>query len=249
MNVAFDPTKASLDPRFDVKSSFKVQGADDPVEVLISGSLSDVKQNNLRFDFNNTQGLSETEIFAQLTGFRSVQGLSQGDIGGVATQFSDSVLRGLFDPLTSRLASVLGLEELSFGIAGQSVSGPTFKFELRSSPFFFLDEYIEENLSQLEYLNRIKLRGTGFIDGNTTTYELGANYNLSQNWALDYEYEQLGAIQNVKVTGNYLLDNILRWMDNARKTYFGYTDTGVTVEKETVQKSTEEIPEEDFAIW
>ena len=71
MNVAFDPTKASLDPRFDVKSSFKVQGADDPVEVLISGSLSDVKQNNLRFDFNNTQGLSETEIFAQLTGFRS----------------------------------------------------------------------------------------------------------------------------------------------------------------------------------
>lgn len=229
MNVAFDPTVPGIDPRFNVQSSFNVQGADDPVEALISGSLSDVKRNNLRFDFNNTQGLSETEIFAQLTGFRTVQGLSQGDIGGVATQFSDSVLRGLFDPLTSRLASVLGLEELSFGIAGQSVSGPTFKFQLRSSPFFFLDEYVEENLSQLEYLDRIKLRGTGFIDGTTTTYELGANYNLSQNWALDYEYEQLGAIQNVKVTGNYMLDGILRWMDDVRKKYFGYEEASPSV--------------------
>ena len=109
------------------------------------------------------------------------------------------------------------------------MSGPTFKFQLRSSPFFFLDEYVEENLSQLEYLDRIKLRGTGFIDGNTTTYELGANYNLSQNWALDYEYEQLGAIQNVKVTGNYMLDGILRWMDDVRKKYFGYEEASPSV--------------------
>lgn len=258
MNVTFDPTLKSLDPRFSVKSSFNVQGADAPVEALISGTLSDVKRNNLRFDFNNTQGLSDTEIFAQLTGFRTVQGLSQGDIGGVATQFSDSVLRGLFDPLTSRLASVLGLEELSFGIAGQSISGPTFKFELRSSPFFFLDEYVEQNLAQLEYLNRVKLRGTGFIDGNTTTYELGANYNLNQNWALDYEYEQLGAIQNVKITGNYMLDNVLRWMDAVRKKYWGYEEesseprqrkqTGNSAQSET-DTLTEEINTPGPSLW
>ncbi|MGV3523528.1 MAG: translocation/assembly module TamB domain-containing protein [Candidatus Sericytochromatia bacterium] len=216
-----NPNETALNPRFDVLTSFNVEGATQPVKARITGALSDVSSNTLDFEFSDTQGLSDTQILAQLVGFQAVEGLSQGDLTGVATQFSDAVLRGLFDPLTSRISSLLGLEELSFGIAGQSINGPVFKFALRSNPFFFMDELVEEQLSQLEFLDRLRLRGTGLIS-DQVTYQLGANYRISPVWSLDYNFEQVGSVHKVQVTGNYLLDQVLRWMDYTRRQWFGW---------------------------
>lgn len=225
LKVKFNPDDIELNPRFEIKTSFNVQGADQPVVAGISGSLEDVKENRLKFDFSNTQGLSNTDILGQLSGFSAVEGLSQGDVAGVAAQFSDSVLRGLFDPLTSRIAQILGLKDLSLGLAGQSINGPIFKFTIRSSPFFFIDEFVEQNLQQLEFLNRINVVGTGLLSDNPS-YEVGANYNINQYWSLDYKYEQVGAVQNVRVNGNFLLDYVLRSLNDLRVNYFGWQDPG-----------------------
>ncbi|HEY9844255.1 MAG TPA: translocation/assembly module TamB domain-containing protein, partial [Candidatus Obscuribacterales bacterium] len=171
-------------------TSFNIQGASEPVNAIISGTLEDVKRNDMKFQFSNKQGLTETEIFSQLFGFGAVGDIAQGNVGAAAAQFSATALRGLFDPLTSRISSLLGLEELSFGIAGQSARGPIFKFTVRSNPFFFVDEYIEENLSQLGFLNRIRLRATGYLE-EKSYYELGTSYRFNEFWALDYQYKQL----------------------------------------------------------
>lgn len=217
------PNQDVLRASFNLDTSFNIQGASEPVNAEISGSLEDVYNNTMNFRFSNTQGLTNDEILRQLTGFNAIEGLAQGDITGVAMQFSESVLRGLFDPLTSRISSLLGLEELSFGIAGQSARGPVFKFTVRSNPFFFIDEYIEKNLSQLEALNRIRLRATGYLD-EQSSYELGAGYRINEFWALDYKFEQIGSIHTVKANGNYLLDFVLRWADYMRTTYFGWEE-------------------------
>ncbi len=224
--LRYDSKQPNLDilrANFNLDTSFNIQGASEPVNANISGSLEDVYNNTMNFRFSNTQGLTNDEILRQLTGFNAIEGLAQGDITGVAMQFSESVLRGLFDPLTSRISSLLGLDELSFGLAGQSARGPVFKFTIRSNPFFFIDEYIENTLSQLEALNRIRLRATGYLD-EQSSYELGAGYRINEFWALDYKFEQVGSIHTVKANGNYLLDFVLRWADYVRTTYFGWED-------------------------
>lgn len=221
LNIKFNPEDENLNPQFAVETSFNVEGADQPVVANISGTLEDVKSNNLDFAFSNTQGLSETQILGQLSGFKAVEGIGRGDISGVAYQFSDVVLRGLFDPLTSRISSLLGLEELSFGVAGQSINGPEFKFTVRSSPFFMLDELVERELQALSFLDNVHLRATGYLK-DPPVYELGANYDLNEYWSLDYKYEQLGSVHHVRVNSDYLLDTVLRWMDEFRRQYFGW---------------------------
>jgi len=227
MNVAFrppqTPTDPAMNPIFNVKANFNVAQVVEPVIVNIDGSLERLRENSMQFTFENTQGLTESELLGKLVGLDAAQSLGQGDFIGVASQFSDAVLRGLFDPLTSQISSLLGLEELSFGIAGQSISGPEFKFTIRSNPFFLVDDYIEEHLSQLSFLNKIRIRSTGYL-GEQSTYELGTNYRFNPNWSLDYNFEQRGSIHNLRISGNYLLDFVLNWMDFVRTRYFGWED-------------------------
>lgn len=225
LNVAFrapqTPTDPALNPNFNLRANFKVDDVAEPVLVNIEGSLERLRNRTMQFTFENTQGLTEGQLLGKLAGLDAAQSLGQGDFAGVASQFSDAVLRGLFDPLTSRISSLLGLEELSFGIAGQSVSGPEFRFAIRSNPFFLVDEWIEENLEQLNFLNKIRIRSMGYL-GEQVTYDIGANYRFNANWSLDYNFEQLGSIHNVHVKGNYMLDFVLRWMDYVRTRFFGW---------------------------
>lgn len=215
------PSQAGLKADFSLDTSFNIQGANEPVNANISGNLESVRDNDMKFTFSNTQGLTDSEIIAQLIGFKAVEDIAAGGVTSVAAQFSESLLRGLFDPLTSRISSLLGLEELSFGISGQSARGPVFKFTVRSNPFFFIDEFIEKNLSQLEFLNRIRLRATGYID-EQTSYDVDAAYRFNEFWALDYQYQQLEAEQSLKVNGSFQLDGVLRWSDCVRRNYFGW---------------------------
>ncbi|MBF2053863.1 MAG: translocation/assembly module TamB domain-containing protein [Candidatus Sericytochromatia bacterium] len=225
LKVAFrppqTPTDPALNPNFNLRANFKVDDVAEPVLVNIDGSLERLRNRTMQFTFDNSQGLSEGQLLGKLVGLDAAQSLGQGDFAGVASQFSDAVLRGLFDPLTSRISSLLGLEELSFGIAGQSVMGPEFRFTIRSNPFFLVDEWIEENLEQLNFLNKIRIRSNGYL-GEQVTYDLGANYRFNANWSLDYNFEQLGSIHNVHVKGNYMLDFVLRWMDYVRTRFFGW---------------------------
>lgn len=212
----------ALNPSFDLAANWNVEGVSEPVKVDIRGSLEQLRKNELKFDFSNTQGLTESDLLARLFGIGAVQKIGQeGGLQEVASQFSDQVLRGLFDPLTSRFSKLLGLEELSFGLAGQSTAGPIFKFKIRSNPFFAFDDYIDEQLPQISFVNKIRLSAEGRL-GEQSSYDLGSYYRFNEHWALDYKYEQQGSVHNVKVSGSYLLDYVLKWMNSVRSQYFGW---------------------------
>jgi hypothetical protein len=209
-----------LNPDLQIETSFNVKGADQAVKATIKGKLSDLKNNELLFDFSNKQGLTDTQIFNQIFGGEAVSDLSQGNVTGLASKFSDVFLRGLFSPLTSKLSELLGLEELSFGIVGQSVSGPIFNFKIRSNPFFLVEDLIEERLQQLSFINRLRVSGEGTL-GDQAIYKLGANYSLGENWALDYQFTSNEQLHKVTVKGSYALPAILNWLGYWRDRFNG----------------------------
>jgi hypothetical protein len=208
----------SLNPDLKIETSFNVKGAEQSVKALITGKLEDLKSNQMRFEFSNKQGLTDTQILNQILGGEAVAGLSQGDIAGVAAKFSDVFLRGLFNPLTSRLSEVLGLEELSLGIVGQSVSGPVFSFNIRSNPFFLVEDLIEERVKQLSFLNKLRISGQGTLS-EQAIYKLGGNYSINENWALDYQFKSNEQLHNVTVKGSYSLPMVLDWLRSWRKRF------------------------------
>ncbi|PIQ24436.1 hypothetical protein COW36_24610 [bacterium (Candidatus Blackallbacteria) CG17_big_fil_post_rev_8_21_14_2_50_48_46] len=209
-----------INPDLKIETSFNVKGAEQAVKALMTGKLEDLKKNEMRFEFSNKQGLTDTQIFNQIFGGEAFTGLSQGDIAGVAAKFSDVFLRGLFNPLTSRLSELLGLEELSFGIVGQSVSGPVFSFNIRSNPFFLVEDLIEERLKQLNFLNRIRISGEGTLS-DQAVYKLGGNYSVNENWALDYQFKSNEQLHKVTIKGSYSLPSVLEWLGYWRKRFNG----------------------------
>lgn len=211
-----------MNPDLRIETSFNVKGADQAVKATMTGKLEDLRENKLTFEFSNKQGLTDTQIFNQIFGGEAVSDLSQGNIAGLASKFSDVFLRGLFSPLTSRISELLGLEELSFGIVGQSVSGPIFNFKIRSNPFFLVEDVIETRLQQLSFLNRLRIGGEGTLtSGEQAIYKLGVNYSLGENWALDYQFKSDEQRHSATIKGSYSLPAVLNWLGYWRDRFNG----------------------------
>ena len=245
LSVHFETPKTAadpaIDPMFALNSLWNLEDVNEPVQVSINGSLSKLRSNELKIEFDAMQGLTESDLLGRLVGIGVVKQIGEeGGLSKIAEGFTDQILRGLFDPLTSRFSKLLGLEELSFGLAGQSSVGPVFKFKIRSNPFFIFDDYIDENLPQISFVNKIRLSAEGRL-GEQMTYDLGTYYRFDEHWALDYKFEQQGSIHNVKVNGNYLLDFVLKWMNHVRTSYFGWQKP---LEQPDIKKpqSTEQSP-------
>lgn len=208
----------AINPKLTILANFAVerkQGGGESnqsatVKALITGTLQDLYEKKLKFEFSDTQGLTTTEIMAQLTGAGALQKISTGDFGALAQQLSSSVLRGLFDPLTNKLSALLGLEELSFGVAGQSAKGPTFMFNIRSNPFFFLKDYLEAN--NLNFLNRFTLNGQGTLGGELFNYKIGTQYRFDNHWQIKYGFDPSQQEHSIKLTGDYALQTFLDWL-------------------------------------
>jgi hypothetical protein len=125
----------------------------------------------------------------------------------------------------------LGLEELSFGIVGQSVSGPIFNFKIRSNPFFWMNDaaplffgkdVVKERLEQLSFLNRLRIGGEGTLNsGEQAIYKLGLNYSLGENWALDYQFKSDEQRHSATVKGSYSLPAVLNWLGYWRERFNG----------------------------
>ncbi|MBT9546598.1 MAG: translocation/assembly module TamB domain-containing protein [Candidatus Sericytochromatia bacterium] len=221
----------SINPDLRIETSFNVKGADQAVKATMTGKLEDLVKNKMTIEFTNKQGLTDTQIFNQIFGGEAVSDLSQGNITGLASKFSDVFLRGLFSPLTSRISELLGLEELSFGIVGQSVSGPIFNFKIRSNPFFWMNDaapiffgkdLVEERLQQLSFLNRLRIGGEGTLtSGEQAIYKLGLNYSLGENWALDYQFKSDEQRHSATVKGSYSLPAVLNWLGYWRDRFNG----------------------------
>lgn len=209
----------AIDPQFALEAQWNLDEVNEPVRLSVTGSLSKISSKEIEITFSNTQGLSRSELLAKFFGADLVSDLT--DVNALAGSLGNQVLRGLFDPLTSQISRLLGLEELSLGIAGQSIKGPTFKYTIRSKPFFLFEDEIEEQLPQLSFVNDIGLWGTGLL-ADESSYELGANYRFNSFWSLDYRFEQIGSIHNATINGNYPLDFVLKWADYVRTTWFGW---------------------------
>jgi len=228
---------AGLNPDLEIQTSFNVKGAEQAVKATMKGKLEDLRTNNLTFEFSNKQGLTDTQIFNQIFGGEAVSDLSQGNIAGLASKFSDVFLRGLFSPLTSQISKLFGLEELSFGIVGQSVSGPVFNFKIRSNPFFWVNDavplfwgkdLVEERLQQLSFLNRLRIGGEGTLtSGEQAIYKLGVNYSLGENWALDYQFKSDEQRHSATVKGSYSLPAVLNWLGYWRDRFNGKLEADV----------------------
>lgn len=236
LDVNFPPIRtvvgqdSGLNPDLRIETSFNVKGAEQPVKARITGKLEDLKRNQMHFEFSNKQGLTDTQIFNQIFGGEAVAGLTQGDIAGTAAKFSDVFLRGLFNPLTTRLSELLGLEQLSLGIVGQSVSGPVFSFNIRSNPFFLVEDLIETRIQQLSFLNRLRISGEGMLS-DQAVYKLGGNYNIDEHWALDYQFKSDEQLHKFTIKGSYSLPAILEWLGYWRQRF-----------KESLEKPTQQTP-------
>lgn len=208
----------ALNPNLDIIANFNVKGArnaldsngDTKVKIQLKGTLEDLQTNNIKFTVLENRGLTDTEILAALSGRDTLEAVSQGNIVGAATQLSGAFLRGLFNPVTARLSSLLGLEDLDFGITGQTVNGPAFGFSVTSNPFFFLKDWIEVQQPSLKFLDRIRLSGSGEL-AEQVTFKFSTRYQIDNNWNFVYGFDQRDQVQSLRINGSYSLANILRW--------------------------------------
>ena len=81
----------------------------------ISGTMDDLMNQRLKFEWIKKGGLTETEIISTLGGAGLVSSTMQGGVSKALESFKDFFARGFLDPLTSGMTEALGLEELTLG--------------------------------------------------------------------------------------------------------------------------------------
>lgn len=98
------------------------------VEAKITGDLEDIPENKVQINWTKTGGLTEAEIWSQVVGLDAAQELVQNTGSGNATTIAKFATpyfnRALFNPLTSKVADFLSLDEFSLGIASDAITNP-----------------------------------------------------------------------------------------------------------------------------
>lgn len=231
MNVAFTKgatsekldigTANAINPQIDLVASFKHKDADTPIRANFKGTLDSLTNPDKtpEFQFENPQGLSQTQILQALSGVDTIANLDSENILDVASKVSNAALKEIFNPLTSKLSRQLGLQELNFGLAGQSLSGPIFVVGVKASPFFFVKDqmqYLDKRLNRLKrlvnILNQVTISAGAEIEENNPQYKVGAKYNLTPNWGLEYEFDQKESWQRFQLSGSYRLQQFIDFL-------------------------------------
>ncbi|RYX98337.1 hypothetical protein EON78_05235 [bacterium] len=98
------------------------------VEAKITGTLEDIPDNNVKIDWTKTGGMTDAEIWTQVIGLNAAQELVQDTGSGNATTIAKFATpyfnRALFNPLTSKVADFLALDEFNVGIASDAITNP-----------------------------------------------------------------------------------------------------------------------------
>lgn len=128
----FDKDLFPVNPKLNIVADTKLinprtrQNVD--VEAKITGELEDIPDNKMRIDWTKTGGMSEAEIWSQVVGLDAAQAILSDTGSGQANtiaQFATPYFnRALFNPLTSKVADFLSLDEFSLGIASDAISNP-----------------------------------------------------------------------------------------------------------------------------
>lgn len=109
------------------------------VEANITGDLESIYRNEMKIDWTKTGGLTDSEIWTQVVGINAAQELLQdtNTTGSTLAKFATPYFnRALFNPLTSKIADFLSLEELNVGLASDMLSNPGVSIAV-SKPLFY----------------------------------------------------------------------------------------------------------------
>lgn len=109
------------------------------VEANITGDLESIYNNEMKIDWTKTGGLTDSEIWTQVVGINAAQQLLQdtNTTGSTLAKFATPYFnRALFNPLTSKIAEFLSLEELNVGLASDMLSNPGVSIAV-SKPLFY----------------------------------------------------------------------------------------------------------------
>jgi len=93
------------------------------VEAKITGDMSDIPKNTLKFTWTDTGSLSDSEIWEQVIGASGAQEVAK-DPSKIAQFATPYFNRAIFNPLTSKIAEFLSLDQLNVGIATDTISSP-----------------------------------------------------------------------------------------------------------------------------
>ncbi|MBC7473613.1 MAG: translocation/assembly module TamB domain-containing protein, partial [Candidatus Sericytochromatia bacterium] len=98
------------------------------VEAKITGDLSDIPDNKVQISWTKNGGLTDSEIWTQVVGLNAAQQLVQDTGNGSAATIAKFATpyfnRAIFNPLTSKVADFLNLDEFNVGIAADAISNP-----------------------------------------------------------------------------------------------------------------------------
>jgi hypothetical protein len=108
------------------------------VEAKITGDLEDIPNNSMNITWTKTGGLTEAEIWTQVLGLNAASqilndtGTSATPLAKFATPYFN---RAIFNPLTSKVADFLGLDEFNVGLASDTVSNPGVSLSISKELF------------------------------------------------------------------------------------------------------------------
>ena len=136
----------------------------------IKGTMEDLANQRMQFEWQDTGGLTETEIMTTLGGGGLVNSTMEGGMSKALDSFKDFFARGFFDPLTSGVSEALGLEDLKIGFEDQQ----NFMVGVKTRPVFGgLSAAFEGN----------------FDNKGTIKYLLTLTYQPGTIWGIRYVYD------------------------------------------------------------
>ncbi len=135
------------------------------VEAKITGTLEDIPDNKVKIDWTKTGGMTDSEIWTQVIGLDAAQELVQDTSSGSATTIAKFATpyfnRALFNPLTSKVANFLSLDEFNVGIASDAITNPGVAVSISKPVFLGLSVGYQgvirtSNLAQYQFFSRYR---------------------------------------------------------------------------------------------